>query len=87
MQTTTIRVTAHCSFCGGLFDALDSRDGVVLDNVLCDDDSGKLCCGECLCITCKRGHVTEADRDECEVENRFPNEPGDTWSYQQVRVS
>lgn len=86
MQRTTIRATANCSFCGQNFEAL-AEVGPVLDGVVCDDGDGKLCCGDCLCVTCGRGHITQADRDECEVENRFPNEPGDTWSYQMLRVS
>ena len=81
-----VAVTAVCAFCAQRFEALAQGD-TALDNVICDDGDGKLCCGECLCAICGRGHITEADRDECEVENRFPNEPGDTWSFQLVRVS
>lgn len=80
-----VTVTAVCSFCARPFEAFSP--GPVLDNVVCDDNDGKLCCGDCLCTYCLRGHLTQADADECEAENRFPSEPGDTWSYQMVRAS
>lgn len=58
--------TAKCTFCARKFESPMNQ---------CDDNDGRLCCDDCLCAECGRGHVTEDERDECEQEIRFPDGP------------
>lgn len=64
-------ITAHCTFCARKFNAIqdsESYDSRV-DRVVCDDMNGKLCCVECLCGYCGRGHATAEDYETCANES------------------
>lgn len=61
-----VTITAHCAFCARKFNAVDPVNGIV-----CDDTDGVLCCDDCLCSNCGRGHATGADYDHCELGDAF----------------
>lgn len=82
-----VTVTAVCTFCANRFDVTPDIATLPYVSLVCDDGDGRLCCNDCFHEGCGRGHVTQADRDECDSELAFPDEPGDTWSYQMLRVS
>lgn len=79
-----ITVTAHCTYCARSFPVVDAKTeilgstGNLGDLIFCDDNDGKLCCYECLCAYCGRGHVTDAEWDECDqfgVDNYGQDDP------------
>lgn len=63
--------TKFCEFCAEEFIPEMGPDG----EPICEDYDGKLCCDDCLCAECGRGHHSAAERDECEQEIRFPDGP------------
>lgn len=58
-----IRVTARCSFCAQRFEGKIAPNG----DAMLEDDNGKLCCDDCQCRTCGRGHVTVDEHEECAI--------------------
>jgi hypothetical protein len=67
-MTGLVRVTARCHFCTRRFVAEVAPNADPVTGAMTDDDSGQLCCDDCQCRTCGRGHFTEAEHEDCAVD-------------------
>lgn len=74
-----IAITAHCMFCAQKFDAY--CPDMIGSPVVCDDDDGKLCCPDCLCAYCGRGHATGEDYETCANESYVDSDRYDSDAF------